>query len=262
MIAWEWVRKQVAPDDVIDAARSIRRVNQSQIVFNLTSNWVKPEVYLWWAKNALGRGAEEGWDTAAGLAKRAVCRQMDGILKHNHLGYFLGKNYKTKSELLAELKVPGLNVMRDTVIDPRNSIEHDYEIAVKEQAERAVEVAEMFLMATEKEASVPAIATLGWCADFSRQYCGEPGKEYDRYTFGLSHHHSPMLLIDYYATCPEILVICPKEESLSLCPLKDFKSDQAITLNRLMRDCSKPPYGLCSTYNRRAMGILREQLKL
>src|SRR5438128_539684 len=99
MIAWEWTRQIVAPDGILDAARSIPETRQRSHV-NLTRDWTPTSTYMEWAKAALLRNGDDCWDSAAGWAKRAVCRRMDGILKHNHLGYFLGKNYKIKSEYL------------------------------------------------------------------------------------------------------------------------------------------------------------------
>jgi hypothetical protein len=60
---------------------------------DLTSRWVPAHKYLGWARAALERGGEDGWDSACSLAKRSVCRQVDGILAHNHLGSFHGQNY-------------------------------------------------------------------------------------------------------------------------------------------------------------------------
>ena len=116
VIPWDWTRKRVTPDDVLDAARAMPSAND-RYVMHLTRAWVMWR-HLGWSQESLVRGSEDGRDTASSLAKRAACRQMDGILVHNHLGCFLGKNYKDKAGYLVQIGVPGLSLLRDLVIDP------------------------------------------------------------------------------------------------------------------------------------------------
>lgn len=261
MVEWKWTRNEVQPEDILDAARAIA-VTTTRITIDLTSDWVKARRYLEWATATLSHGGEQAWDSAAGWAKRAVCRQMDGILAHNHLGRFLGQNYKKKAEYLTRLKVPGLSLLRDLVIDPRNDIEHAYALATEEQARRACELAELFLGATEPAVSLPAIAALGWSIDYSGAFCSKPGKEYERHDFTVKHHHGPTLLIDGYAKVAEVFVLHPKDEALSICPRDSFSSDQMIELNGRLRQCLASTSYSSRHFDRALMKTLRGQLGL
>jgi hypothetical protein len=238
MFDWTWTREKVSPSEILDAARTIP-VSNNRVTMDLTSRWVPARQYLEWARSALGRGGEDGWDSASSLAKRSVCRQIDGILAHNHLGCFHGHNYEKKSEYLAELKVPALALLRDFVIDPRNDIEHAYRLATGDQARRAMEVAEVFIAATSEEAGTPAIMALGWNVNVSEFMSSTSGKEQHVIKFVLTKNHSPMLLISGYPDAPEATIIHPKEEALRMCPLKEFKSHETIKLNTRLRECLK-----------------------
>jgi hypothetical protein len=261
MIDWTWTREKISPSDILDAARTIP-VSNNRVTMNLTGRWIGARHYLEWARAALERGGEDAWDSASSLAKRAVCRQMDGILAHNHLGCFHGSNYKQKSEYLAELKVPALALLRDLVIAPRNGIEHAYELATEDQARRACDIAELFLGATDKEAEIPAIMALGWNVNVSESICTAPGKEHHFLKIDLTKTSAPMLLISGYPEAPEATIIHPQEETLRTCAFKEFKSEEIIRLNTRLRECLKS-----MSYSSRSLGevfnkAIREQLKL
>lgn len=262
MIAWSWTRENISPDDILGAAGTIP-VTSRYTTMDLTSRWVPARRYLEWARAALERGGDDGWDTASSLAKRAACRQMDGILAHNHLGCLPGSsNYKDKSGFLAELKVPGLDLLRDLVIDPRNNIEHAYELATEGKAQQAFAVAELFIGATARAAEIPAIMSLGWNVNIRESNCTVPGKEYHILEIGLTKHHSPMLLISGYPEAPEVMVILPQEETLLTCPLKKFNSEHVITLNTKLRECLKSKNYDSRSLDEAFAKALREQLKL
>src|SRR6185369_9800276 len=92
-LKWHWQKKTVPAQEIIDSAATMRVCSQL-LTMDFTLRWVDARRYLSWAFDALQRGGEDGWDSAAGWAERAVCRQMDGLLVQNHLRCFLGKNYK------------------------------------------------------------------------------------------------------------------------------------------------------------------------
>ena len=261
MIQWQWTWEHVEPDDVLDAARTIE-TNSYRVTIDLASHWVDARRYLGWASLALSRGGEEAWDSAAGWAKRAVCRRMDGILVHNHLGDFLGRNYKKKAEYLMELEVPGLSLLQDMVIDPRNDIEHSYAVATEGQARRAHDLAELFLGATEVESAIPLIVALGWNVSYRGQSCSKPGQEYEVHEFSLDHERPPMLLIDGYCPVPEALVIHPRDETVLACPRRSFSSAQITELNARVRQCLASANYSSRFFSRALMKTLRDQLRL
>src|SRR5438034_4341835 len=119
---------------------------------------------------------------------------MDGFLFHNLLSHFLGKNFKLKAEMLADLRVPGLNLVRDLVIDPRNDIEHEYTLTTEKQARNAVELAELFLAGTEDEDMLIASISHGWCVEFTH----EAGPGYRRIEYRMTRNDPPMLILDVF----------------------------------------------------------------
>jgi hypothetical protein len=261
MIAWEWTRQTVAPDDILDAARSIPASSHRHLM-TLFTEWTDADTYLDWAKAALNRTGDDCWDSAAGWAKRGVCRRMDGILAHNHLGCFLSKNYKVKSDYLAKLKVPGLNILRHTVIDPRNGFEHEYALATEEQARQAVEVAELFLLATEGDSYITAVVDLGWHFEFSDLYAADRDPRHV-IKISLTKEHSPMLVVNGYPDNPHVLVLYPRDELLSVCPLSCFASEQVLALNTILREPFHKSGGHSwSSITPAFMAAMKEQLKL
>jgi hypothetical protein len=261
VIPWDWTRKRITPPDVLDAAKAMPPANDRSVM-NLTTGWVDARRYFDWARAALHRGGEDGWDTASSLAKRAVCRQMDGILVHNHLRCFLGSNYGDKATYLKQLDVPGLSLLRDMVIDPRNEIEHAYELATPDQAQRAVDVAELFLRATDPEAATPAVVTLAWLVNYSEGISGVPGKECHVVDIDMRKEDEPVLLIDALTTEPTVFILYPRDEELAFCPLKDFKSDEAIALNAMLRAPLKAGSFSLRTLSRPFLEVARQHLKL
>lgn len=261
MIDWEWSKKAVAPDDILDGARTINGPIGGHGV-RLTYHWTSAETLMEWAMAALARGGKDGWDTAAGLAKRAVCRQIDSILVHSHLGHILGQNYGKKALYLASLKVPGLATLRELVIDPRNDIEHAYSQATEDQARRACDIAELFLGASEEQAEAPAVLDLGW--DF--EWAGSPmaGPEDERHSakVTLKKDHPPFLFVTGYPDAPEAVILMPGEETAHFCLLKEFKAEQALQLNEMI---TTRPDLLCYSMSTSGIGFFRSiarELKL
>jgi len=263
MIDWVWTRKPVEPEDVLDAARNIA-VNTTRITIDPTRHWdwVEPQRYLEWALAAVSRGGEGAWDCALGWAKRAVCRRMDGILVQNHLAGFLGESYKKKVQYLRGLKVPGLDLLRDIVIDPRNAMEHSYTAATEEGARQACDVAELFLPATETVGNSPAIAALGWNVSYRGRGRIEGGIEHEQHDFTLRREQDPMLLIDGYSPHAEVFVIYPREQSISVCPRNSFDSAQIMELNARLRQCLNSTSFSAWHFVPNLMKILRDQLRL
>lgn len=261
MIDWEWKREEIAPEDVLDAARTIG-TNNSRITMELTSHWVDARRYLDWAVTAISRGGEDAWDCAAGWAKRAVCQRMDAILVHSHFGSFLGQNYGKKAEYLSAMNVPGLTVLREMIIDPRNDIEHSYVVAMEEHARRACELAQLFLRATEDTALTPAVLALGWNVSYHGKLCDKPGNEYEFHEFRLSHQNTPMLLIDSHSSEGVVFVLHPKEERLSVCPRRAFDSTHLIDLNAKLKKCFDFISYSQHQFTPTKMNALREHLRL
>ena len=236
MVVWNWKREAASPEDILDAAKTIPSAG-IRLVMDLSAKWIPARRYYDWACAALQRGGEDGWDTASSLAKRAVCRRMDGILAHNHLSCFLGRNNEKKAELLAELRVPALTLLRDLVIDPRNDIEHAYEPATQKQSRHACEAADLFLTSTDVEAEKPVVIALGWTASIGMPDRERDGKKESYLKVELTKGNAPTLLITGYPADPKVDILLPQEETIRTCGLKAFNGKQALELNSRLREC-------------------------
>jgi hypothetical protein len=261
MIDWDWIRKDYEPADVLDAARDLEPTS-SRVFADPTACWVKASTYLEWASAAITRGGDDAWDCAAGWSKRAVCCRMDAILVNNHFGSYLGHNYKKKAGYLSVLDVPGLSVLRDLVIDPRNDIEHSYTVASEAQAKRAFDIGQLFLGATEKMAAQMTIVAHGWNVNYRGGICDKRGHEFERHEFSLRRDQKPMLLIDSYSSSGDVFVLNPKDELLAICPLKRFAVAELISLNEHLRKCLAFDSYSSRQLAPKLMSTLRDQLRL
>jgi hypothetical protein len=124
------------------------------------------------------------------------------------------------------------DIVHELVIDPRNDIEHEYTVATREQAKRAIELADLFIRATD-EGERFAIVNLGSSLTFHWIMSRAPGNEYDRLHFNLLGE--PMLLVDARAPEPHVIVLYPPRSELITCGLRDFKRDEAVELAKLLR---------------------------
>jgi hypothetical protein len=122
------------------------------------------------------------------------------------------------------------------VIDPRNDIEHAYAPATKDQAETACHVAELFIGATEKAANLPAIMDLGWAFEFAGLFVAGPDAVDQSVRVTLKKDDPPFLIISGYPDSPEAIILYPRDELASVCPLARFCSDQLLALNDKLRE--------------------------
>jgi hypothetical protein len=261
VINWEWDWQKVSPPAIVDAARTICK-STSQVLVEMVPDWIPAARYLEWARVALDRNSDDGWDAAASLAKRAVCRQMDGVLLNNHLACVVRKKNRAKANALQQLGIPGLSLLQSLVIDPRNQLEHAYDLAAPEQARHAVDVADLFLRATEKRGNEKAGITLGWEMSRTERGSSEPGQEYHLIDYRLDKNHGPFLLVTVFEAPVRVIVACPQNETAVWCAMTDFQVEDALPLSRLLRSHASST----STYKRGVsptfIGALREQLKL
>lgn len=154
--------------------------------------------------------------------------------------------------------MPGLDLVRQLVIDPRNDIEHQYVLTTEDQACRAVDLAELFLAGTEDEDDLFASISLGWSADHREEH----GPSRHLIEYGVRHHHAPMLLIEIFTEKPVVIVLYPKDGEAAFCPLGIFKTDDALDLNKRLRCMDKSGGYSWSSFDTLRMRVMREQLKL
>jgi hypothetical protein len=108
---------------------------------------INPEEFLEFAKNDLEQGGRRGLVNALSNCKRAIDCQVDKVLQC--LGIpGKGKNVPAKIATLADLGVVAPRILHK-INRARNYLEHEFKCPAKEKVEDAVEVAELFLTASD-----------------------------------------------------------------------------------------------------------------
>jgi hypothetical protein len=231
---WSWTRRTVQPNDILDAAATIP-VRSHRYEADLIPDWTASECYLGWAKDCLSQDSSFGRDAAVCYAKRAACRRIDAFVVCNHFSH-LPLNYPGKIETLSKIGLCVHDLVHELVIDPRNQIEHAYSSPTQQEARSAVQLCEMFMVATSEEAKRNAIISIGWSMGITHKICDAPGKEYDLIDFTLRRESSPMLLIDVSDLNEQnVMIIHPGDEEIAVCPLQQFDRSAVVRLATMLR---------------------------
>ena len=118
--------------------------------------------FLSFAKEDLEDDSARGRINALSNAKRAIECRIDEILTLFNLKPFTSRqrlNLPLKIQFLQTLSIPAPNILRRLTVKKRNSLEHDYIMPDREETQDAVEVAELFLKATDPEVERGYIAS-------------------------------------------------------------------------------------------------------
>ncbi len=263
MNGWSWNWRHVQPRDILDAAENIQ-VRSGGYEVELTTDWNSSDTYLSWARNCLGQENHFGWDAAVCYAKRAACRRIDAFMVCNHLSH-LRLDYPHKIKTLSAVGLCVPDVVHELVIDPRNELEHRYRSPTHNEAERAVQLCEMFLRATAEEAKHNALISVGWSMNISHRMCDAPGREYDQIDFAMFQKSAPMLLIDVSdsdTARQNIMILLPRDQEIQVCPLQQFNRSTVIELAKMLRKCYTFKNYSCSTLKRKYISKLKEDIGL
>lgn len=108
------------------------------------------------------------------------------------------------------------------MFDPRNAVEHDYLPATSADAQRAVDIAELFVGATEAEYQRQSIVAVSW-----NMSGGSP--EFPPF------RDRPMLFIDVFEQPPAAKIVDPRAGEVRAATLTAFSVEQAIELATYLR---------------------------
>lgn len=233
----------MTPEDLVSRIDSLPvHPNPSLYEVDFLQGWARPTAYLEWAQECLRRDDEFGRDAAVCYAKRAVCRQIDGLLTANHLGAFVGKKYTDKLDILTAIGLDDCEVVHELVIDPRNEVEHSYTSANTQEAKRAVQVANMYLKSTAEESARGANVAINWCLSSSSHSSCKPGHEFERVEFTLHPDLDPMFLLDCEKPNGHVaMILLPRKSELDYCPLSAFNLNTAKGLAIRLRRQQRSP---------------------
>jgi hypothetical protein len=166
--------------------------------------------------------------TTSSYAKRAAACRIDLLL--NHLRPFARSAFPAKITALRQVGLRIPDVVRELVIDPRNTLEHDYKIPLQEVARHAVGVAELFVRATDAERQRSSIVAVAWNVLGSQIWTSELHSMRFR---GFSN--LPMLFIDVFDEPHAAKIIDPSNSEIRSVPLSAFSNDESLELARLLR---------------------------
>lgn len=116
----------ILPVDLLDAARTIRIGHIRSC--DWLPRWAPALTFLKWARRGLLEGDDYGLSNAIGYAKKSVACRIDEILRSYHLKALSRAKYPSKMEALNELGVSIPQIVGELVIDPRNELEHQYQM--------------------------------------------------------------------------------------------------------------------------------------
>ena len=221
-------RVQTPPVDLLDAARTVRLGRISSC--DWLPEWAPAPRFLDWARRGLSESDEYGLSNAISYAKKSVACRIDGILRTYHLRALSRAKYPLKIRALNELGVSVPQIVSELVIDPRNELEHQYSMPAHQAARRAIEIAELFLSATEAESNRFSIVAVNW------NILGGQSSLDGRYSVRLDGFgDEPMLFIDVFDDPSSVRIVNPSRDEIRWAPLASFDSNQTLQLATLLR---------------------------
>lgn len=219
---------QVCAADLLDGVRTIRFENV--YTCDWLPKWLPETTFLDWAKRGLSEDDGYGLSNAINYAKKAVGCRIDGLLRSYHMVPLFRANYPDKIAALEEIGLSIPSVVYELVIDPRNELEHGYGVPDPKESRHAVEIAELFISATNDESSRKPIVAVNWNVLAAHFW----GNELHRIEFhGFSNH--PMLFIDVFDGPYVAKIVDPQGEEIRWTELSAFSRTEAIQLAKFLR---------------------------
>lgn len=219
--------RAIDPEDLLSRARTIRADNASTC--SLNENWLAPSVFLTWSRRGLTEADDYGLANAVTYAKRAACCRIDRLLRNYHLSRLHREPFPPKIEVLMEIGIRIPSVVQELIIDPRNELEHRYVAADVDVARHAVEIAELFLSATDDEENCEAIIAL----NPNILYGHSVSEHRDLVTFN-GWSGTPMLFIDVFGDPNAAKIVDGENGEVLYTDLGQFTRQQCIQLARVL----------------------------
>lgn len=224
----DFTLNEIAAEDLLDAATTIPLGHISTC--NWLDKWTPETTFIDWARRGMTEGTSYGLSNAICYGKRAVACRIDVLVRYNHLAPFFRANYPDKIEALRQLDIYVPDVVHDLVIDPRNILEHSYVSPAKDVAHHAIDVADLFIQASQSEYERSSIVAVNWNVLGSHR-AGSNGVHICFREFG----KEPMLFIDVFEETTTAKIIDPKINEIRFSSLARFKREHALKLSQILR---------------------------
>jgi len=220
-------RTEAAAQDLLTGAQAIP-VNQASIC-SLNRDWTTPATYLEWARRGYRDGDEHGLANAITYAKRAACCRIDWLVHNYHLQRIHRAPFPIKIQALESVGIAVPSVIQELIINPRNELEHDYVPANADTARRALDIAALFLDATEAADKRDSIIALNMNILYS--YSSKDGKEHVAFN---GWRKGVMLFMDIFAEPQTAKIIDAENRALRYAELANFTREESIQLARIL----------------------------
>jgi hypothetical protein len=226
----ELARTEVAPSDLLIGAGAIRANNANTC--SLNRPWTDPATYLEWARRGFQAADEHGLTNAITYAKRAACCRIDRLVNNSHLRCLHRARFPVKIQALTDIGMVIPSVIQELIINPRNELEHDYIRADADTARRALDIATLFLSATDSFDSREAIIALNMNMLYSDR--GSGGEEHVTFD-GWSGSGGPMLFVDIFAKPHTAKIVDGNNREVRYVQLAKFTRQEAAQLATILQ---------------------------
>ena len=226
-------RTEIAAQDFLTAARAIRANNANTC--SLNRHWTKPATYLEWARRGFRDADDYGLANAITYAKRAACCRIDRLIHNYHLQRLHRASFPEKIQALERIGIDIPSVIQELIINPRNELEHDYVPADAGTARRALDIAMLFLTATDSVDSQESIIALNMNMLYTHAINhGEERVTFDGWSKGA------MLFMDIFAEPQTAKIVDGEHREVRYVELAKFTRQEAIELASILHG----PYSL------------------
>lgn len=236
-------------EDPADIISGLKTLSFDRIVnCNWLEDWLPSELYLEWAQKGFEENNDYGLSIAITYSKKCVCRRIDSLLLYNHLYSFKNKKYPEKITILSKVGIVSPKIIQKLIIDTRNELEHLYQKPKNESAENAIELAELYINATQEEYDKGSIIIVNSSMLYEHNIKNSISEIHFK---GFSTH--PMLVIDIFKD--EIKIVYPENQEIRYSKVKDFSESQTIELTNILRKHYK-------LKNRSSSGFVKKDLQI
>ncbi|MDD2900927.1 MAG: hypothetical protein PHU44_00660 [Syntrophales bacterium] len=219
------------PSDILDGLNNLPLqdvISCKGLADELEYSWLPSEKYLEWAKKGISEKTDYGFNIAITFSKRSVCRRIDTLILYNHLYNYRNKPYPTKIDVLTKIGLKPVDILHDLIISLRNELEHSYKSISERDAQVAIQLAEMYIDATQHEIENGSITVVNSSFLFGQSFSSHGCSLWFN---GLSRH--PMVVIDIFQQ--EIKIVFPVEKEIKYAKLNSFSNDEIIYLSTKLR---------------------------
>jgi hypothetical protein len=222
-------RIELAADDFLAAAGAIPANNANTC--SLNGHWIRPATYLAWARRGFRDGDDYGLANAITYAKRAACCRIDRLIHNYHLQRLHRGSFPEKIQALERIGIGIPSVIQELIIDPRNELEHDYVPADAVTARRALDIATLFLSATDSVDSQESIIVLNGNMQYTHPFNLKTGEE--RVSFN-GWSKGAMLFVDIFAEPQTAKIVDGEQREVRYVELAKFTRQEAIELASIL----------------------------